>query len=175
MLQKPYLLRNHDRTWICNMYENATLCNVILLKRVFVNNFYFRKEMNNNICCNSCAKKILGLVFYIDICTHHRMSSQNVDLNICAHTWYSLSVMGHKQDVELAVPVMRILSNENENNFTHLTWNQSTIIRFPCNWNWNGMELKRNILNDKIIFFWLGLRMGSSFTRILNTPMRIWL
>ena len=33
------------------------------------------------------------------------VSLKNIDLNICAHTWHSVSVMGHKQGFELAVPV----------------------------------------------------------------------
>ena len=49
---------------------------------------------------------MLGIVFSIDICTLHRISSKNVDLNICAHTWHSVSVMGHKQSFDLAVPVL---------------------------------------------------------------------
>ena len=36
---------------------------------------------------------------------HLRMSSKNVDLNICARTWHSVSAMGHKQGLKLAVPV----------------------------------------------------------------------
>ena len=50
-----------------------------------------------------CLKNV---VFPIDICTLHRISSKNVDLNMCAHTWHSVSVMGHKQGFELAVPVL---------------------------------------------------------------------
>ena len=51
--------------------------------------------------------KMLRIVFSIDLCILHRVSSKNVDLiNICAHTWHSVSVMGHKQDFELAVPVL---------------------------------------------------------------------
>ena len=55
-------------------------------------------------------EKMLGIVFSIDICTLHRKSSKNVDLNICVHTWHlhSVSVKGHKQGFELAVPVMGI-------------------------------------------------------------------
>ena len=34
----------------------------------------------------------------------NRMSSKTVYLNICAHTWHSVSVMGHKQGFEFAVP-----------------------------------------------------------------------
>ena len=49
-------------------------------------------------------KKMLGIVFSIDICTLHRMSFKNVDLNICAHTSHSVTVMGHKQSFDLAVP-----------------------------------------------------------------------
>ena len=47
---------------------------------------------------------MLGVVFSIDICTLHRMSYKTVDLNICAHTWHSVSVMSKKQGFELAVP-----------------------------------------------------------------------
>ena len=47
---------------------------------------------------------MLGIVFSTDICTRHRMSSKNVDVNICAHTWHSVSVMGHKHGFKLAVP-----------------------------------------------------------------------
>ena len=49
---------------------------------------------------------MLGIFFSLDICSSHRMSSINADLNICAHTWPSVSIMGHKQGFELAVPVI---------------------------------------------------------------------
>ena len=49
---------------------------------------------------------MLGIVFSINVCTLHKMSSTNVDLNICAHTWHSVSVMDHKQGFDLAVPVL---------------------------------------------------------------------
>ena len=52
---------------------------------------------------------MLGIVFSTDIFTRHRMSSKTVDLNICAQTWHSVSVMGHKHGFTLAVPV--VLSN----------------------------------------------------------------
>ena len=51
---------------------------------------------------------MLGIVFSIDICTLHRISSKNVDLNMCAHTWHSVSVMGYKQSFDLAVPAFII-------------------------------------------------------------------
>ena len=51
-------------------------------------------------------KLTLGIVCFIDICTRLRMSSKNVDLNICAHTGHSVSVMGYKQGFELAVHVL---------------------------------------------------------------------
>ena len=47
---------------------------------------------------------MLGIVFSIEICTRHSMSFKNVDLNICAQTWHSVSVMGRKQGFDLAVP-----------------------------------------------------------------------
>ena len=53
---------------------------------------------------------MLGIVFSIDICTRHRMSYKNVDLNFCAHTWHSVSVLGHNQGFELAVPVFKVYS-----------------------------------------------------------------
>ena len=49
-------------------------------------------------------EKMLIIVFSIDICTRH--SSKNVDLNICAHTRHSVSVLGHKQGFEFALPVL---------------------------------------------------------------------
>ena len=52
---------------------------------------------------------MLWIVFSIDICTRHRISSKNVDFNICAHTWHSVSVMGRKQGFELAVPELGVL------------------------------------------------------------------
>ena len=52
---------------------------------------------------------MLGRVFSIDICTLHRINSKNVDLNICAHTWHSMSVMGHKQGFDLAVSEVKLL------------------------------------------------------------------
>ena len=53
------------------------------------------------------------IVVSIDICTLYRMKSKNVDLNMCAHTWHSMSVLGHKQGFELVVPalVTNILSS----------------------------------------------------------------
>ena len=51
---------------------------------------------------------MLGIVFSIEICTRHRMSFKNVDLNICAHTWHSVSVMGHKKGFDLAVPELEL-------------------------------------------------------------------
>ena len=51
---------------------------------------------------------MLEIVFSIDICTRHRMSYKNVDLNFCAHTWHSVSVLGHNQGFELAVPVFKV-------------------------------------------------------------------
>ena len=53
---------------------------------------------------------MLRIVFSIDICTHHRMSSKNIDNNICAHTWHSVSVMGHKQGFELNIPVFELFT-----------------------------------------------------------------
>ena len=49
---------------------------------------------------------MLGIYFSVDICTLHMISSKNVDLNIFAQIWHSMSVMGHKQGLELAVPVL---------------------------------------------------------------------
>ena len=57
---------------------------------------------------------MLGIFFSIDICTLFRKSSKNVDLNICAPTWHSVSVIGHKQGFDLAVSV--ILLNINVKN-----------------------------------------------------------
>ena len=47
------------------------------------------------------------IVFSIDTCTCHRMSSNSVNLNICAHTWHSVPVMGHDQGFDLAVPELK--------------------------------------------------------------------
>ena len=49
---------------------------------------------------------MLGMVFSIDVCTRHRISSKNVDLNICAHPWYSVSIIGHERGFEFAEPVL---------------------------------------------------------------------
>ena len=49
---------------------------------------------------------MLGIFFSTDICTLHMISSKNVDLNMCALTWHSVLVMGHKQGYELAVPAV---------------------------------------------------------------------
>ena len=48
---------------------------------------------------------MFGIVFEIDIFTCHRISYKNVDFNICAHTWNSVSVMGYKQGFDSGVPV----------------------------------------------------------------------
>ena len=55
------------------------------------------------------VKNMLGIVFSIDICTRHRMSSNYVYHNMCAHPWHSVSVKGQKQDIELAVPAVEKL------------------------------------------------------------------
>ena len=55
-------------------------------------------------------KNMLGIFISIDICTLHRISSKNSDLNICAHTCTQVSVMGHKQGFDLAVPVITFSS-----------------------------------------------------------------
>ena len=47
---------------------------------------------------------MVGIVFSIEICTLHRITSKNIDLNICAHTWHSVLLMGHKQGFDLAAP-----------------------------------------------------------------------
>ena len=38
----------------------------------------------------------------------------NVDLNICAHTWHSVSIMGHNQDFELAGPELTLYNINQE-------------------------------------------------------------
>ena len=50
---------------------------------------------------------MLAIVFSNDIWTLYRISSKNFYLNICAHTWHLVSVVGHKQGFELAVPVLK--------------------------------------------------------------------
>ena len=52
---------------------------------------------------------MLWIVFSFDICPLHRISFKNVDLNMCAHTWHSVSVIGHKQGFDLAVPAVHTL------------------------------------------------------------------
>ena len=50
-----------------------------------------------------CLKKVGNSFFYWRL--HSSQDKfQNVDLDICAHTWHSVSVMGHKQGFNLAVP-----------------------------------------------------------------------
>ena len=51
----------------------------------------------------SCLKNV-GNSFSFDICILHPINSKNVDHNIGAHTWHSVSVMGHKQGFDSAVP-----------------------------------------------------------------------
>ena len=65
-------------------------------------------------------------VYSIDILSHYKMIGhdlcgqdefQNVDLNICVQTWHPVSVLGHRQGFELAVPVavFNILNSESLN------------------------------------------------------------
>ena len=42
--------------------------------------------------------------FFIDTCTRSKTSLKNFHLKICAQTCHSVSVLGHKQVFELAVP-----------------------------------------------------------------------
>ena len=58
--------------------------------------------------------KMCRIVLFIDMCTHHKTSSKNVDLNIWAHARHSVSVMGHNQDLELAVPVLVSVMGHNQ-------------------------------------------------------------
>ena len=98
-------------TQIREMYQNAKPWFVSEMARFFVkkwmtsHSFDFRNEININICRYHHALKNLGIDFFIDICTRHRKSSKNVDLNICAYTWHSVPVMGHKQGFEPELPI----------------------------------------------------------------------
>ena len=55
--------------------------------------------------------KVLAFFYLIDIFTLHKMSSKNIELNICAYTWHSVSVMGHEQGLELTVPELQVIAN----------------------------------------------------------------
>ena len=75
------------------MCENAKLCIVLKMVLVFVkklktsHSFMIEKNYIIKFVDAVMLKKKLGIVFPIDICTRHRMSYKNVDLNICAHTY----------------------------------------------------------------------------------------
>ena len=47
---------------------------------------------------------MLGIVFLLTFSLATSISSKLGDLNICAHTWHSVSVLGPKQGFELALP-----------------------------------------------------------------------
>ena len=70
----------------------------------------------------------MGIDFSIDIFTRHRISSKNIDQHFWAHSWHSVSVMGHKQGFELAVP--EIQNFENLTNY--LTFLTECLILVDC-------------------------------------------
>ena len=116
MLQEPCLLRKRDRNlnlWYvrkCKMWIVTKMVQVFVNKSTTSHSFDFRTEINNFNCRCCHALKNLGIVFSIDICTRHRMIYKNINLNICAHTWHSVSVMGHMQGFELAVLAIIIIN-----------------------------------------------------------------
>ena len=80
----------------------AKMVRVFFKKWTTFHSYDSRIKINNNICRYRHTLKMLGIVFSIYICTLHRISSKNFDLNICVCTWHSVSVMGHKQGFDLA-------------------------------------------------------------------------
>ena len=89
---------NYDRNY--DMFENEKLGIVIKMVR-------FLLKMNDLIFVDAVMiKNILKFALVTG------MSSKNVDLHICAHTWHSVSVMGNEQGFELAVPefILYVLS-----------------------------------------------------------------
>ena len=106
---------NVTETWFRDMYKNSKLCIVMKMVWGFLKKWTtsyssdFIIEINKiKFVDAGMLKKMLEIVFSINICTLHRISS-NVDLNICAHTWHSGSVLGHKQGFEHAVPEILVI------------------------------------------------------------------
>ena len=62
----------------------AKMVRVFFKKWTTFHSYDSRIKINNNICRYRHTLKMLGIVFSIYICTLHRISSKNVDLNICA-------------------------------------------------------------------------------------------
>ena len=88
--------QNATMKWIREMFENAKPCIVVKMVRIWMtsHSFDFRKEINHNIYNSRHAYQIVRNCFFIDVCTRDRSSFKNVDLNICADAWHSVSVMG---------------------------------------------------------------------------------
>ena len=82
---------NLTETYICDMYENEKLCIVMKTVRVLVKNeqppTVLILEKKWIIFVDTVMlKNMLGIFLSIDICTSHRVSSKNFDLNIWADT-----------------------------------------------------------------------------------------
>ena len=77
------------------MYKNAKLYIVIKLIWGFLTTSHSsdaRIGINNNICtCSAMLKKMLGIVFNVDVCTLHWISYKNDFLNLCPYLTLSVS------------------------------------------------------------------------------------
>ena len=93
-------------------------------------------------------KKMLEIVYSIDICTRHRMSSKHVDLNICAHTWHYMSVMGNKQGFELAVPALPPPPTPNPKSSALYI---CLLLTTKFGLGWFGLDRKKIFINAKIL------------------------
>ena len=85
---------------------------------------------------------MLGIDFFIGICTRHRKNSKNVDFDICVHTWHLLLVMGHKQGSDLAVPVLTELKLD-VNIGPQQGWTLNGNERGKSNNSWNIKEVDK--------------------------------
>ena len=69
----------------------------------------------------------LRKILYIDICTSHKKSCKNVDLNICAQKGHSVSVLGHKHGFEQNPTVIKERRNGFRESIT--IWRESSVKR----------------------------------------------
>ena len=92
------------------MYENAKPCIVMKMVLDFIKNekpltVMILEKLYIIIFVDLVMfKKMVAIVFFIDICTRYRKSSKNICFNICSH----VSVMGNKHVFEL-IPTVLII------------------------------------------------------------------
>ena len=122
-----YFYKNVTMTCICDMYENAKTCLIMKMVRFFLKwkttySLDFRKEINE---INFISRHVRNSFFYWNLYSPqtHRTNFNDVDLNVCAQTCHSVSVVGHKQGFELAVPeLIKIIITVNYLLYNNTPW-----------------------------------------------------